>query len=193
MAERRADATRGAVVEAAWELSRRHGLTAWPLRDLAHAVGLKAPTLYAYFDSKHAIYDAMFREGYEELDRLAQGWAAAGSESGRARLKAVVREFVRFCTVDPVRYQLMFQRIVPDFEPSEQAYEASLRNYERFRDQMAAFGVTDEADLDLCTAITSGLADQQIANDPGGDRWVRLVDAAVDMFCDHVRIPEQGE
>jgi hypothetical protein len=38
----------------------------------------------------------------------------------------------------------------------------------------------------LFTALLSGLADQQIANDPGGDRWLRLVDSAVDMYLGHV-------
>lgn len=192
IAERRADATREAIVEAAWDLSRARGLTAWSLRDLAREVGLKAPTIYAYFDSKHAIYDAMFQEGYEELDRSAARWAARAG-GARSRLKTALREFVAFCTVDPVRYQLMFQRIVSDFEPSPLAYEASLRQYDRFREQMSDLGVVDEAELDLFTAMTTGLTDQQIANDPGGDRWVRLVDAAVDMFCDHVGIPEEGD
>jgi hypothetical protein len=32
----------------------------------------------------------------------------------------------------------------------------------------------------------SGLSFQQIANEPGSDRWVRLVDDAVDMFLDHI-------
>ena len=36
--------------------------------------------------------------------------------------------------------------------------------------------------LDLWTALTTGLVDQQISNDPGGDRWIRLIDDAVAMF-----------
>ena len=30
--------------------------------------------------------------------------------------------------------------------------------------------------------VTTGLVDQQISNDPGGTRWKRLIDDAVDMF-----------
>jgi hypothetical protein len=47
---------------------------------------------------------------------------------------------------------------------------------------LAEAGVTDQADVDLWTAVLTGLASQQVANDPGGDRWLRLVDAAVDRF-----------
>jgi hypothetical protein len=34
--------------------------------------------------------------------------------------------------------------------------------------------------------VVGGLAAQQTANEPGGDRWLRLIDDAVDMFADHV-------
>jgi hypothetical protein len=36
--------------------------------------------------------------------------------------------------------------------------------------------------VDLWTAVATGLVSQQLANDPGGDRWVRLIDRAVAML-----------
>lgn len=36
--------------------------------------------------------------------------------------------------------------------------------------------------VDLWTALMSGLVNQQVSNDPGGQRWKRLVDGTVDMF-----------
>ena len=39
------------------------------------------------------------------------------------------------------------------------------------------------------TAIIGGLVDQQLANDPGGDRWGRLVDRVVDMLADNLGLP----
>ena len=47
LADRRSDATREGIVEAAWRLSRQEGLTGWSLRRLADEVGLAAPILYA--------------------------------------------------------------------------------------------------------------------------------------------------
>jgi hypothetical protein len=44
---------------------------------------------------------------------------------------------------------------------------------------LAVAGVDDPAEVDLWTAVLTGLASQQVANDPGGDRWLRLVDTAV--------------
>jgi hypothetical protein len=50
------------------------------------------------------------------------------------------------------------------------------------RARLSAVGVTDPDDLDLFTALVSGLGHQQIANDPGGDRWVRQSRRATEMF-----------
>jgi hypothetical protein len=32
----------------------------------------------------------------------------------------------------------------------------------------------------------TGLVDQQISNEPGGERWTRLHDEAIDMFLEHI-------
>ena len=193
LAERRAEATRQGVIEAAWALSRSLGLTGWSMRELAEAVGIKAPTLYAYFDSKDAIYDAMFRQSFEHAGSSGDAEPYLASHGERDAFKLAARDFFDFCTDDPTRYQLMFQRTIPGFEPSEEASAASRRSYERFARQLAAVGVTDQAHLDLWTAIISGRTAQQISNDPTGDRWRSLVDDAVDLFCDHVGIAPTGD
>jgi hypothetical protein len=46
----------------------------------------------------------------------------------------------------------------------------------------------------MWTALVAGLASQQLANDPHGDRYIRLIDDAVAMFADHVfgsQVPEE--
>ena len=71
-AERR-DSTRAEILEAAWELCRTQGLAGLSLRDVARKIGMRPPSLYWYFDSKQAIYDAMFAQGNRQLlERLAQ-------------------------------------------------------------------------------------------------------------------------
>ena len=47
---------------------------------------------------------------------------------------------------------------------------------------MARAGLETQRDVDLWTAVLSGLASQQISNDPGGRRWLDLVDTAVDRL-----------
>lgn len=181
----RREATKAEILEAAWEIVRAEGLAALSLRDLARKIGLRAPSLYQYFDSKHAIYDAMFAQGYRQLIEARDG--AAPPEGDPADwLKQRTHLFIEFSVADPARYQLMFQRTIPGFEPSPESYAVSVAALEEARAALASIGLTEPAHLDLWTALTTGLTDQQISNDPGGDRWVRLVDDAIDMYLSHV-------
>jgi hypothetical protein len=84
------------------------------------------------------------------------------------------------------RYQLLFQRTIPNFEPSAEAYATAVQVVVEMRARLAAVGVRGDAAFDVWTALVSGLAAQQIANDPGGDRWLRLVDDVVDMYMDSI-------
>jgi AcrR family transcriptional regulator len=182
-AERR-ESTRAEILEAAWELARSQGLAGLSLRDVARRIGMRPPSLYWYFDSKHAVYDAMFAEGNRQLlARLAdQDWPA----DPRELLRLCARVFVEFCAEDVERYQLLFQRTIPDFEPSPGSYALALQALEQMRARFAAAGLADPAQFDLLTALVAGLAAQQTSNDPGGDRWLRLIDEAADMYADHV-------
>jgi AcrR family transcriptional regulator len=180
--ERRA-ATTAEIVDAAWRLVRQSGLAGLSLRDLAAAVGMQPPSLYSYFPSKHAIYDAMFADGYRALIARRDELAPVTS---RASFKAGARAFVDFCTTDPARYQLLFQRTVPGFEPSAESMALAREALGWAADALAAVGVDDPRALDLYTALITGITDQQISNDPGGDRWSRLLADAIDMFLAHV-------
>jgi AcrR family transcriptional regulator len=74
----RREETRKEILAEAWSLAREHGLAGISLRDLATRVGMRAPSLYSYFDSKAAIYDAMFAEGNAELLARIEGVRLAG-------------------------------------------------------------------------------------------------------------------
>ena len=180
--------TRAEIIEAAWELVREHGLAGLSLRDLGRRVGMRAQSLSSYFGSKNEIYDAMFLEGYQAFSDSLDRVTADGPEQSDpvAAARRTAHTFVEFCTADPVRYQLLFQRTIPDFEPSAESWAVALQTYEQTRQRLAAFGVEDQQMFDLWTAVLTGLTDQQISNDPGGTRWVQLVDRAVDMLLLHI-------
>ncbi len=172
------------IVAASWELVRERGLAGLSMRDLGQRVGMRAQSIYSYFASKDEIYDAMFLEGYRAFARWMEESVddrhVAADPVGAAKL--VGHRFVEFCTSDPARYQLLFQRTIPGFEPSAESYAVAVEAYEQGRERFATLGVRDQATLDLWTAVLTGLADQQISNDPGGDRWERLIDRAVEML-----------
>jgi AcrR family transcriptional regulator len=179
---RRRQETSDEIVDAAWEQVREHGLAGLSMRDLGARVGMRAQSLYSYFASKHEIYDAMFAQGNQEL----LVWMADDSDVGGSieLLEAARRSahrFFEFCVSDPVRYQLLFQRTIPDFVPSERSYAVAQAVYEQNFAPLRAIGL-DESAVDLWSAMLAGLVAQQLSNDPGGDRWAVLVDRAVDML-----------
>ncbi len=184
---RRRQVVRAGIVEAAWAMCREDGLTSLSLRHLAARVGMRAPSLYSYFGAKDDIYDAMFAQGQREL--LARLAHLPEHALTREHFHDGTQVFFDFCTTDPVRYQLMFQRVVPGFVPSAESYALAVEVLERLRRQLGSVGVTDPRMVDLWTALVTGLIDQQISNDPGGDRWRRLLGEAVELFCDHAGVP----
>ena len=166
----RHEQTRQEILRTAWQIARQDGLTALSLRALARAVGMEAQSLYTYFGSKHAVYDAMFAEGNRELlDRLAgEAWPA----QPRAALRQLGRTFVAFSVEDQARHQLLFQNSIPDFAPSPDSYAIALEVFDLGRARLNAArhhrpGASRHVDRSI-----GGLAAQQLANDPGGDRWL---------------------
>jgi AcrR family transcriptional regulator len=176
---------REAILEAAWDLVRDEGLAGLSIRDLAKRAGITTPTVYAYFESKHAIYDAMFGQAAEEFADLM--WSPYGTDDPEQELRIGVRRFLDFCTSNVPRYQLLFQRTIPGFEPSPESFAHSLRSYEHLLGRLRGVGVSDQRLVDMWTAMSTGLVDQQISNDLGGDRWSRLIDDFVDMFLAYAR------
>jgi AcrR family transcriptional regulator len=151
---------------------------------------MQAPSLYSYFESKHAIYDAMFGQAYEEFVAGYQDVVLSGDPL--TDLKRRMRYFVEYCVSNEVRYQLLFQRTIPGFEPSEESFAPAVRSLQDLADWFVAVGLGGQESLDLFTATGTGLAAQQISNDPGGDRWVRLVDDAAEMLFNHVQRREKA-
>jgi AcrR family transcriptional regulator len=180
----RHEATRDEILTAAWQMVREEGLAGLSLRDLARQVGMRAPSLYSYFGSKNAIYDAMFAQGAR--DYLERQGAVDLTGDPLLDLKNGLHFFIGFCTEDPSRYQLLFQRTIPGFEPSAESFGLAVQGLEAMRRRLTGLGITDPAAMDLLTAIGTGLTDQQISNDPGGDRWIRLIDEAAEMFFAHL-------
>ena len=183
--EARRQSGREAIVDAAWDLVHAEGLAALSLRDLARRAGITTPTVYAYFDSKDAIYDAMFGRAATEFEDWMTEPLEAGDPEELLMLRA--HRFVEFCTSDVARYQLLFQRTIPNFEPSAESYAPAVRALESARECLVLNRITQPRYLDLWTALLSGLVDQQVSNEPGGDRWTRLIEEAVAMFLSHVR------
>jgi AcrR family transcriptional regulator len=184
-------ATQREIVDAAWQVARDKGLAQVTLRDVAELVGMRAPSLYTHFASKHAIYDAMFGDAWTQFLDVVKDAAADEPKPSRAALRYYARVFFDFAVAFPARHELMNQRTIPDFTPSPEAYAPSMACMEDFVARMARHGIRRQADIDLFVAIVSGMVDAQLANDPGGDRWSRLLNRAINMYSDNIGITNE--
>jgi len=185
---RRHAVNKARILEEAWKLAGRDGVAGISLGDLAKAVGLRQPSLYTYFRSKSDLYDAMFAEGNRRL--LAEVTERKYPEDPREAVLVFAKTMVTFCAADTARYHLLFQRHIPTFEPSRESYDLAELFYDWYRALLKRAGIRRDADLAVLTALIGGLADQQVANDPGGDRWIRLADDVADMFLE--RLEQKG-
>jgi AcrR family transcriptional regulator len=181
VAQRR-DAKIASIVEAAWGLARQDGIQLLSLHALAKEVGMRQPSLYAYFDSKNALYDAMFADGNRQL--VARLDSLELPADSRLALKILLRAFSDFTLEDPARNSLLFRRVIPGFEPSPESYALAVEALSRMVAVMNKAGVSDPGDVDCMIAMVAGLIEAQLSNEPGGDRWLRHLDRMVDLLAD---------
>lgn len=186
----RRETARRKILDAAWGLAREQGLAALTLRGVADRVGIKAPSLYSHFAAKHAIYDAMFGESWQAFLEMNQAMELPSQP--RAALRVIARTYFDFATADLARHQLMDVQTIPGFTPSAESYAPAVAAMNGLVEWMRALDRDDgEADIDLYTALIAGLVSQQWANDPGGSRWRRLLDRAIDMYADNLDLPKE--
>jgi AcrR family transcriptional regulator len=172
------------ILAAAWDIAAEQGLSGVSLHEVARAVGLRQPSLYAYIESKSALYDAMFAQAARRLLEHARSWSYA--DDARLAVRDSCLALLDFIVHNPPASQLLFERTIPGFAPSPASY-AYAQEYLAFSvDLLRAAGVTDPGDIDLFVAIIGGLFNQQQTNEPGGDRWTRHLDTVLAMLFAHV-------
>jgi AcrR family transcriptional regulator len=184
------------VVGVAVAVMAEQGVAGLSLGEVARRMGIRPPSLYVYFATKNALYDAIFARGWREL-------AAAMEEAvGRlgqpddpaAYLRGFGASFVRWTVEHPAYSQLMFWRPVPGYEPSPAAYEPAVRMFDRGHALMAdlrargllAAGPPVEEMLRTWTVLLAGVTTQQLVNAPhepfDGGTFTSLLPQLVDMF-----------
>ena len=181
VAQRRA-AKVASIVAAAWQLAREHGIAGVSLHALAREVGMRQPSLYEYFDSKNALYDAMFADGNRQL--LARLGALELPPQPRAALKTYASTLVTFAIEDPPRNELLFERHAPGFTPSPDSFALAEEVLGGATKLINEAGVTRQGDIDCIVAMVGGLIEAQLSNDPGGDRWTRHLGRLIDLLVD---------
>jgi len=189
----RHEAIRREILAAAWDAAHETSIAGLTLRDIASRVGMQQPSLYSHFASKQAIYDAMFQQAWQAYLESAQASARDLPAEPRARLIGIAEHYFDFAVADLPRHQLMDVNVVPNFQPSAEAYAPAVEVYGLMLDLLRGLGIATDEDADLFTALLGGLVNQQLANDPGGQRWRRLIPRVMHMYADDLGLPSEGD
>ena len=145
------------------------------LAEVARRLGVQPPSLYKYFPSLMAVYDALFLRG--QLDNLAEmRRGMAGAEPGLAALIAGLEASGRWALANRAVAELLFWRPVPSFQPSaggvrRRAWRWWSCSARALADAVAAGqlgpGGDHEDAVFLVSTLIVGVLSQAFANEPG--------------------------
>ena len=149
------------------------GVNGLSLAEVARRLGVQPPSLYKYFPSLMAVYDALFLQG--QVDNLAEmRQAMDGAEPGLDALIAGLEATGRWALANRAVAELLFWRPVPSFQPSAEAFAPSVEMVELQRHALAAAVAAGqlgpEANGDdavfLVSTLITGVLSQAFANEP---------------------------
>jgi AcrR family transcriptional regulator len=192
------------IVDVAVEVMTEHGVGGLSLGEVARRMGMRTPSLYVYFDSKNAVYDAVFARGWRDvLDQMGAihrdggGESVAGPADVLPYLLDVAGRFTRWTIERPAYSQLMMWRPVPGYEPSSDAFAAAVETLDGARTMFTRLrergflrdDVPLEEMLQTWTVILTGVMTRQLANAPHETfeegRVTATLPALVSMFVAH--------
>ncbi len=186
------------LLEVAVQVMAEQGVAGLSLGEVARRVGIRPPSMYVYFNSKNAVYDAVFARGWRDV---MQKMEPLGEPDETTDLPAYLLDFaelfVRWALQHPVYAQLMGWRPVPGYEPSPAAYEPAVVAFQRGLDVMARLqslglfrpDVTVDELMRVWTVLTGGVITQQLANAPHEPfergSFTSVLPQLVDMYLAH--------
>lgn len=192
------------VLDVAVQIMGEQGVAGLSIGEIARRMGMRPPSLYVYFPSKHALYDALFARGarlvLEAMEPFRENEATQRRDLETLLLDAA-RTFTRWCLENPAYSQLLFWRPVPGFTPSPEAYAPAAEllgeNRERFIELQRVGLLRDDVaadDITLAwTVLVSGVVSQQLSNAPEETfeegRFTRYLPDLVAMFARHYAAP----
>jgi AcrR family transcriptional regulator len=173
---RRRQETIEEVLDTAAAIMAEQGAGGLSIGEIARRMGIRPPSLYVYFPSKHALYDALFARGARlvlaTMERLEASLPAGASLEQRLQISAAM--FVRWSVEHQAYSQLLFWRPVPGFTPSPEAYQPAVRLLEFTQGYFAESQSSGLLRADVAveeivrdwTIVVSGVISQQLSNLP---------------------------
>lgn len=189
---RRRQETIEEILDLATDVMTEHGVNGLTLAEVARRLGVQTPSLYKYFASIGAVYDALFtRAASQNLDALREGMALG--EPGLGSLTTGLEASGRWVLENQALAQLLFWRPVPDFEPSPAAFAPSEEiaglQQQAIADAVAAGQLGPDALEEagyLVAILIKGVLTQAMANEPhlewGTGRYTPLFPRLMDLL-----------
>jgi AcrR family transcriptional regulator len=191
------------VLDHAVEIMAEEGVAGLSLGEIARRMGIRPPSLYVYFPSKHALYDALFARGWRELlATMRPVFADDADQNDLAELLLASGRLMARWSVANIAYaQLLFWRPVPGFHPSDDAYAPAVELYAEGLARLAALQerglIRSDVDVDDVqrdwTVLVAGVVSQQLSNAPEepfeSGRFTSALPGLVGMFVTHYGNP----
>lgn len=122
------------LLAAASNLLATEGAGALTVRRMAADAGMSTMNVYSRFGGKNGVVEHLFLRGFE---LLASGMnAIERTDDPLGDLKACGRSYRRFALDHPTLYSVMFERVVPDYEPSPAALASGLATLQQLADRL---------------------------------------------------------
>lgn len=189
------ESTAEALLDAAETLLVEDGLSAVSVRRVADRAGTTTRAVYALFESKAGLIEALAAKGYTLLADLVN--SIPRSDDPKADLIAVGGAFRTFAIEHPTMFRLAFERAQAEVFSVEGVTEAAVASYEALIDLIEraqeSGGIDPNRRPDeiafMIHSVCQGLAGSELAAKPppiGSGMWLRLGDYDRSDAWDHL-------
>ena len=182
------------ILDVAVQVMAEEGVGGLSMSEVARRMDMRPPSLYQYFPSRLAIYDALFERGMRQVVEVMEQYLGGLADDPLRTISAAQDATLSWVMANSVLAQLMHWRPVPGFVPSAEAFAPALRQLEVLRNalqaavdagQLTPAAASDDG-VALYTVLMSGVISQQLSNEPaapgGQGRFIKLSPAALEMY-----------
>ncbi|MEV1247239.1 TetR/AcrR family transcriptional regulator [Nonomuraea sp. NPDC049750] len=128
---------RGDLLDAAVRVLREQGAPHLTLRRVAEEARTSTMGIYTCFGGRAGLLEAIYRYGFDVLQDVLLR-SLDGQAEPFERIMAVAYGYREFALADPALYALMFERPLPDFDPSPELRQDALgRTFSLLTETMA--------------------------------------------------------
>ena len=173
-------ARRARIISAARRIAELEGWSYVTVRRLSDEIAYSQPVLYAHFESRERILDAVAIEGFQEIG-LALEKARKRVKSGNV-VESVAAAYLKFAASSPALFEVMFlQSVSVPFDEADTPPELRFA-FAQLRELFQGQGSKSEVLSELFWASLHGLAELTRTKRLPPSRQKERVSALVELF-----------